>query len=307
MRGACVSPGLDPRLNAYREDVADARLRGRVKAGRFIEGISARIVVGRAPVRRQTGRQSEIVTFYHYGESVLVFDEGGGFAWCQSLTDNYVCYVEAAMLIRGVHPEPTHFVATLGSYCYDEPDMQAPARDFLPRHAAVVVTGPKLATRDRTYVQINNGAFLPLPCLSRSPPRSPDIVAAAELYLNVPYLWGGRSFLGIDCSGLVQNAFRDVGVVVPRDTDMQRSAIGAEFQADASDELRRGDLIYISGHVLIGTGGDGAIHADGTNMMVRRQNVGEFLAERRLRLAEAVLRRPAPAAAARVISGDPGR
>ena len=111
----------------------------------------------------------------------------------------------------GPAPPPTHYVATPGSYAYEVPDLRSPPRDFLPRHAAVAVVETGLMTRGTEYARLDTGHCLPLACLSREPPRSPDIAAAAALYLGVPYLWGGKSFLGIDCSGLVQNAFRDIG------------------------------------------------------------------------------------------------
>jgi cell wall-associated NlpC family hydrolase len=122
-------------------------------------------------------------------------------------------------------------------------------------------------------------------------PRSADIAAAASLYLGCPYLWGGRSWLGIDCSGLVQNAFRDLGIAVLRDTDMQRDSIGDAVAVRAEAELRSGDLVYLPGHVLIYAGGGAAIHADGASMIVRRDKLSEWLRARRLDLAGLVVRR----------------
>ncbi|MBV9586961.1 MAG: peptidase P60, partial [Alphaproteobacteria bacterium] len=109
---------LDRRLNAYRDDVADARLRGQVAAQRYVEGRAARVAVGSAPVRREPGTDAGLDTFYHYGEPVLVFDEGGGWAWCQSQHDGYVGYLEACQIAVGPIGGATHFVATMGSYRY---------------------------------------------------------------------------------------------------------------------------------------------------------------------------------------------
>src|SRR5260370_28888970 len=121
------------------------------------------------------------------------------------------------------------------------------ARDFLPRHSAVVVAESGLTTRGAEYVRLDTGCCLPLACLSAQMPRSPSLVAAASLYLGVPYLWGGRSWLGIDCSGLVQSAFRDLGITVPRDTDMQRDSIGEGVPVRREGGLRRGALLYLPG------------------------------------------------------------
>jgi cell wall-associated NlpC family hydrolase len=282
---------LDPRLHACREDLADARLRGHVRAARYVEGWPARIVAGVAAVRRRPAGEAETVTCFHYGEPVRVFDTARGYAWCQSLQDCYVGYVETGRLAFGAAPAPTHFVATLGSYRYATPDLRAPVIDFLPRHSALVVTETGILTRGAEYARLDSGGFLPLACLSPQPPRSPDIVAAAEPYLGCPYRWGGRSFLGIDCSGLVQSAFRDLGIAVPRDTDMQRDAIGLPAAVCHAAELRRNDLIYLPGHVLIYAGKGAVIHADGASMIVRRDDLAGLMRQRGWRFAEFTVRR----------------
>ena len=185
---------LDPRLNAYHEDLADARLRGQVKAGRFVEGRPARIVVGRAPVRRVPAADAPLDTYYHYGARVLVFEEAGGWGWCQSLEDGYVGYVEAPQNAIGKPAEPTHFVATMGSYLYAEPDMKSPPVDFLPRHSAVVVTEHGIMTRGSDYARLGTGQFVPLGCLSEEPPRSPISSPAPNAISVAPTNGAARAF-----------------------------------------------------------------------------------------------------------------
>jgi cell wall-associated NlpC family hydrolase len=281
---AAVSPmSLDPRLHAFRDDLADARLRGRVEAPRFVEGVPGRVVAGRAPVRREPASDAELLTFFHYGEPVLVYEAGDGFAWCQSFIDDYVGYVSVtAIAPTEAALEPTHYVQNLGAYTYEEPDLRSPIRDFLPRHCPVVAAETGLVTRGTEYARLDTGRFLPLGCLGTEPPNAPDIMAAAMLYLGCPYLWGGKSFLGIDCSGLVQNAFRDIGVLVLRDTDMQRDTIGQPISASSEGDLRPGDLLYIPGHVMIYAGEGDVIHADGVTMMVRRENLAALMRDRGL-------------------------
>ncbi len=283
---------LDPRLNAYRDDLADERLRGRVTARRYVTGHPAWVIAGRTAVRANPTPRAETVSFYHYGEELRVFETAGDIAWCQSLFDGYVGFVAAGQIAIGAAPVPTHFVATLGSYCYDAPDLRTPARDFLPRHSPVVVAESGLTTRGTEYARLDTGAYLPLACLSAQPPRSPSLVAAASLYLGVPYLWGGRSWLGIDCSGLVQSAFRDLGITVPRDTDMQRDSIGEGVPVGRETDLRRGDLLYLPGHVLIYAGDGAVIHADGGSMMVRRDTLAALMRARGWDFAGFVVRRP---------------
>src|SRR5947207_2152765 len=115
---------LDPRLNAYRTDLADLRLREMVAAPRYVEGRPARVVAGCAALRPSPDAHAETSTFCHYGETLLVFDEAGGYAWCQSLFDGYVGYVEAHHVAVGPAPAATHFVATPGSWAYDAPDLR---------------------------------------------------------------------------------------------------------------------------------------------------------------------------------------
>ena len=290
-RGSAAPVTLDPRLHAWRADLADSRLRDRVAAPRYADGREARTVVGRAPLRRLPQPQAETVSFSHYGEALSVFEEAGGYAWCQSRFDGYVGYVAAEHIAIGQAPAATHYVATLGAYAHEGPDLRSAARDFLPRHSVVTVAAAGLVTRGTEYVRLDSGLHLPRACLSQAPPRSPDIAAAAMLYLGCPYLWGGRSFLGLDCSGLVQCAFQDLGVAVPRDTDLQERAIGDSVVAGAVGDLRRGDLLYLPGHVLIYAGDGAMIHADGASMMVRCDKFAALMRERALQFASFVVRR----------------
>jgi cell wall-associated NlpC family hydrolase len=282
---------LDPRLNAWRPDLADARLRGRVEAARYVTGQPARVVAGRAAVRRQPEPHGETQTFYHYGERLQVFEVAGGYAWCQSLDDSYVGYVASGDIALGAPPAPTHFVANLGSYVYEAADLRAGACDFLPRHSAVVAAAGVASTRGTAYARLDTGAYLPLACLTPKPPRSVSLAEAAALYLGVPYLWGGRSFLGIDCSGLVQNAFRDLGRSVPRDTDLQQESIGGTVAIGDIAELVPGDLLFLPGHVMIYEGAGHVIHADGASMMVRRDRLDQLMEARGLDLSGFVVRR----------------
>jgi len=283
---------LDPRLNAYHDDLADERLRGRVTAARYVAGLPARVVAGQAPVRAKPMPQAETITFYHYGEEVRVFDATDGYAWCQSLFDRYVGYVERSCIALGPTPAATHYVAAAGCYAYEAPDLRSAVTGFLPRHSAVVVVETGLLTRGTEYTRLDNACHVPLGCLSEQPPRSPDIAAAAALYLGSPYLWGGRSFLGIDCSGLVQAAFRDIGITVLRDTDMQHDSIGKPVSIGDEAGLQQGDLIYLPGHVMIYAGEGEVIHADGATMRVRRDNLAELMRVRRLEFAGFAVRRP---------------
>lgn len=283
---------LDPRLFAIRDDLADVALRARFRAPRYAKGRAARILVGLLPVRHAPQPDAVLDTFFHYGEAVRVFEENDGYAWCQSLRDCYVGYVDAGALAMGDAPATTHYVASMGAYRYTEADLRSPVIDFLPRHAPVAVTHAGIECRGTAYVWLEGGGFLPERCLSVAPPRSEDLAAAASLYLGCPYLWAGRSLLGIDCSGLVQEAFRDLGVAVARDTDMQREAIGERIEAASLADLRRNDLIYIPGHVMICAGEGNVIHASGGEMTVRRDRLAALMKAWGYGLGDMTVRRP---------------
>jgi cell wall-associated NlpC family hydrolase len=282
---------LDPRLNAIRNDLADSALRANVVAPRYVEGTPARVNSGLAPVLHAPQPGAAIDTFFHYGEAVRLFDERDGFAWCQSRRDSYVGYVAASALASGEAAPPSHYIATLGAYRYAEPDLRSPVIDFLPRHAPIAAARTGIECRGSAYVGIDGGGFLPAGCLSPEPPRSPDLAAAAALYLGCPYLWAGRSFLGLDCSGLVQEAFRDLGLAVPRDSDMQRGAIGGAVAVDRIADLRRNDVIYIPGHVVIYAGQGTVIHASGGDMTVRRDKLAALMTRWGYGLADLTVRR----------------
>ena len=290
--GGGEGASFDPRLNAYHDDIADERLRGKVAAARYVVGQPARVVAGRARVTAKPTPRAETVTFYHYGEELRVFDTTDGHAWCQSLFDGYVGYIAAERVALGRSPAATHYVATTGCYAYEASDLRSAVSDYLPRHSAVAVVETGLLIRGTEYARLDTGLHVPLACLSEEPPRSRDMVSAAMLYFGCPYLWGGRSFLGIDCSGLVQAAFRDIGVTVLRDTDMQRDTIGEPQAITDAAGLLRGDLIYLPGHVMIYAGDGEVIHADGATMTVRRDNLAELMRGRGWDFAGFTVRRP---------------
>jgi cell wall-associated NlpC family hydrolase len=289
-----MSASLDPRLNAFRPDLADRCLADRVEAPRYVDGWPAEIVIGSVPVREKPDSTSGIQTFFHHGEKIQVFETGKTHSWCQSLTDGYVGYIANESLAPVVDEGMAHFVITMGSYVYGQPDLRTGPADFLPRGSKVRVVERGLMTRNTEYLRLKGAKFIPATCLSPDRPRSADIVEAAARYLGTPYLWGGRSARGIDCSALVQNAFAEIGVAVPRDTDMQLDTIGNQVHPHSIDELQRGDLIYIPGHVVICDGEGFAIHAYGPTMMVIRQRLEEFLTHVDRTLGECIVRRYEP-------------
>jgi cell wall-associated NlpC family hydrolase len=266
-------PPPDPRLNAYRADLADARLEGRVTADRFVTGRAGQVRVAVAHVFGAPDAGEALTTQLLFGETVRVFDEHEGWAWVQADADGYVGYVPAAAISRTI-ATPTHKIAALSTPAMARPDVKSPPLVDMPLGARVTVE-----REDNGFAGLAIGAFIPLPHLAALDAYEVDFVAVAERFLGTPYLWGGRTRAGLDCSGLVQTALRATGVSAPRDTDMQQAALGAPVNHSPSLEgLQRGDLVFWRGHVGIMTDGKHLLHANGFHMRVVVEPLAEAVA-----------------------------
>lgn len=256
---------LDRRLNAHRPELADARLEGQVEAERFIAGEPACIVVPVADVHSAPRADAGLDTQLLHGEKVRVFERREGWAWVQAETDGYVGYIgEAALGQTGA--EPKHVVCAPRSFVYPGPELKAPivAAHSMGAGLTVVET---VENRGTVYAVLVSGEAMIARHLRPVAEHADDYVSVAEAFVHTPYLWGGTSGFGIDCSGLVQLSMRMAGSDVLRDTDMQAASIGNVIDP-AKTPLRRGDLVFWRGHVAIMTDESTALHANGHTMTV---------------------------------------
>jgi cell wall-associated NlpC family hydrolase len=266
---------FDPRLTPVRPDLAAARLRGQVDVPRYVDGHAARIVCASAPLRRRPDPNSPLETEALFGESVTVYDENDGWAWAQLKRDQYVGYLPAAAL--GTPSEPTHRVAALRTHAYPGPAIKLP-----PSMALSLGAQLEIAAHEGDLAVSEDGLYLWSRHLAELNAREPDFVAVAERFLETPYLWGGRTSEGIDCSGLVQTALTAAGVASPRDSDMQEKALGEPLAIDdPKAPLARGDLVFWKGHVAIMRDPVTLLHANGWHMKA----VSEPLIQARDRIA----------------------
>ncbi|WP_432285179.1 NlpC/P60 family protein [Aminobacter sp. BA135] len=266
----------DSRLHAFRPDLADARLQGEVTAERFVAGRPARISASVADVRKAPRPDSGLNTQLLFGDEVVVFEEAEGFAWLQAERDGYVGYVSSGDLAPR-DAEPTHVVTALRSFVYPGPDMKFPRNGQLSIGSQVTITG-FAETRGTRYGLLPSGEAVVLQHLTPLGTTSEDFVAVAERLIDTPYLWGGFSAFGIDCSGLVQLSMRMTGRNVLRDSDMQEASLGTPVDAGANfSQLRRGDLVFWKGHVAIMTDGENMIHANGHTMTVAREGLRQAI------------------------------
>lgn len=267
----------DHRLHAFRPDLADRRLEGEVEATRFVAGRPMRICVPVADVRREPRMDCGIDTQFLFGDDVAVFEEAGGFAWVQGARDAYVGYVAAAALTGRDHAL-THLVSVPRTFLYPGPDLRFPRRAALSMGSALAVTGTA-ETRGTAYALLPSGEAVIAAHLCRIGDPVADYVAVAERFEGTPYLWGGVSGFGIDCSGLVQLAMRMAGRDAPRDSDMQADGLGERLDPGTDfSGLRRGDLVFWKGHVAIMLDADIMIHANGHTMLVSREGLREAVA-----------------------------
>ncbi|MCO5732772.1 NlpC/P60 family protein [Rhizobium sp. SSA_523] len=260
-----MSHDLDRRLNAYRPDLADHKLEGLVSATRYAEGEAAHICVPVAQLRPRPDAASNIDTQLLWGETVRVFDRQDGWAWVQAEIDSYVGYLPEAELQTPV--EASHWITAARSFVYPEAELRRVPLQALSMGSRVRVVGEAETRGTRYAVLDTGGAIIAGHCRPIGTAPDKDYVRLAALFLETPYLWGGRSGFGIDCSGLVQLAAMMAGHAIPRDSDMQ-----AGFGMDIGRaDLRRGDLVFWKGHVAIMEDEATILHANGHTMTVARE------------------------------------
>lgn len=253
---------LDRRLHPYRQDLAAEYLRGRVKAERFVIGRTCQIRVERAPVRPKPDADTALETECLFGEIVQVYEEVDGWAWIQSELDEYVGYIESTMISDDVF-KATHSVSQLGTYLYPEPNIKSAPIALLPMTARVAVK----ESIDQ-FCRLLSGGWVHGAHLAPIGSYSPDHCEVARKFLYTPYLWGGKTKSGIDCSGLLQVSLARCGMFIARDSDLQIN-LGRPVEFDGDDRiLQRGDLVFWPGHVGIWIDSKSLVHASASAMLV---------------------------------------
>ena len=259
--------GQDPRLTAARPDLAAATLRGRVTAERFVDGTRCQVAIEIVDLKRKPRPDSAVDTQLLWGETVMVFEDQEGWSWVQADRDGYVGYVASSALGQVPGP-PTHRVVVNRTFIYPAADMKQPILAALPLDGRLV-----LAEDGDDFVRIQGGGFVFSAHVAPLDQPARDYVAVAEQLAGAPYLWGGKSVGGIDCSGLVQLALAVAGRELPRDTDLQE-AMGDCVPIDADlCGLRRGDLVFWKGHVGIMSDAETLLHANGHHMLVKIESL----------------------------------
>lgn len=260
---------FDPRLTPARPDLAARHLEGKVQAARFVEGTPYEVNDPVAPVRRAPQSDAPLDTEALMGERLSVYEiTEEGWAWGQLENDDYVGWLPASALVPPALTR-SHKVSAVRTLAFPGPSIKLPPLHGLPFGAQVELD------RVEGALAFTSAGYIPFRHLVPIADKGSDFVGVAERFLGSPYLWGGKTSLGIDCSGLVQLALNACGHHCPRDTYMQEASLG---QPVSASDLRRGDLIFWQGHVAIARDAQSMIHANAFHMAVAIEPIAEAVA-----------------------------
>lgn len=259
---------LDPRRAAFRPDLAAQSLEGKIEAPAFVPGREAQITRATVPIRKLPATACGLETEGLFGETLTVYEDKNGWSWVQLHRDSYVGYVPSDCL-SGALVRPAHRVSALGTFVYSVPDIKAPPVMHICMNSVVAIE-----SEHGLFSKISGVGYAVTRHLAPLEKTARDFVEIAERFIGVPYLWGGRTRIGIDCSGLVQTAFQASGLAAPRDSDMQEAEIGHSVPVTAElENLQRGDLVFWKGHAGIMTDAIVMVHANAHHMAVTAEPV----------------------------------
>ncbi len=264
---------LDPRLTPARADLAAAYLKGKVEAARFVEGQSKQAIRGNVALRAAPSFDALLHTEILFGERFTVYEEKNGWAWGQCALDFYVGYARSSEL-AAPGPASTHRITAIKTPLQPAPEVKRGAVDFLPMNAKVVVLGEV-----GRYAKIADGLYVFAGHLAPISAKVSDWVSVAERFVGFPYLWGGKTADGLDCSGIIQLALEAGGIKALRDADMMEAMLGKPqpLSSDFSG-LKRADIVFWEEHMGVMVDANRLLHANAFHMQVTIEPLADAVA-----------------------------
>jgi cell wall-associated NlpC family hydrolase len=261
-----MADGLDRRRHPFRPDLAASYLEHRVKAGRYVQPRRLTIATETASIRAKPDAGSMQTSELLAGEPVDVYESLKGWSWCQGVLDGYTGYVGDTEL-QPTAATATHIVCARLSHLFPKPSIKLPPAGRLTLGARI-----NIVAASGKFAELADGRHIIASHIRPLGEPERDPLDVALRFMCAPYLWGGRSTLGLDCSGLVQVAHQACGLLPPRDSDMLSAELGEAVDVPAGpDGLKRNDVVFFPGHCMIADGDGGLVHANATHMMVTHE------------------------------------